>query len=294
MSLVKFKKDISSKHQLSVYDQIPSDIGLLAVWEEIPKWEIPIYLGVPVVQVQSLEHERMGGVKALSYWRDGKCMGFPPTWSRLLDAVERSEGPLIREELAAKVSTEKIWTQSVPGPVSSEMPSPEVGPVNPPSPQGPPGSTEVVQGPVTSEMPSPEVDPVNPPSPQGPPAESTDETSSMSLVKFKKDISSKHQLSVYDQIPSDIGLLAVWEEIPNWKIPIYLGVPLAQVRSLQYKEMGGLEALCLWRDGKCKGSPPPTWNSLLNAVECTEGPLIREKFEAKVSTEEIWTRETEH
>jgi hypothetical protein len=263
MSLVKFKKDISSKHQLSVYDQIPSDIGLLAVWEEIPKWEIPIYLGVPVVQVQSLEHERLGGVKALCYWRDGKCMGSPPTWSKLLDAVERSEGPLIREELAAKVSTEKIWTRA----------------------------TEVVPGQVTSEMPSPEVGPVNPPSPQGPPAESTDETSSMSLVKFKKDISSKHQLSVYDQIPSDIGLLAVWEEIPNWKIPIYLGVPLAQVRSLQYKEMGGLEALCLWRDGKCKGSPPPTWNSLLNAVEHSEGPLIREKFEAKVSTEKIWTRE---
>ena len=31
------------------------------------------------------------------------------------------------------------------------------------------GSTEVVQGPVSSEMPSPEVGPVNPPSPQGPP-----------------------------------------------------------------------------------------------------------------------------
>ena len=30
------------------------------------------------------------------------------------------------------------------------------------------GSTEVVQGPVSSEMPSPEVGPVNPPSPQGP------------------------------------------------------------------------------------------------------------------------------
>ena len=31
------------------------------------------------------------------------------------------------------------------------------------------GSTEVVQSPVSSEMPSPEVGPVNPPSPQGPP-----------------------------------------------------------------------------------------------------------------------------
>ena len=91
-------------------DQTPSDIGLLAVWNEVPKWELPINLGVRLVDVESLMHKEMGGLKALHIWQSGRCKGIPPTWTSLLKAVETTAGPIPRAELETKVLSEKTWT----------------------------------------------------------------------------------------------------------------------------------------------------------------------------------------
>ena len=56
-------------------------------------------------------HEKMGGLKALHIWQSGQCKGIPPTWTSLLKAVETTAGPIPRAELAAKVLSEKTWTQ---------------------------------------------------------------------------------------------------------------------------------------------------------------------------------------
>ena len=90
-------------------DRTPSDIGLLAVWEEVPKWELPINLGVSLTDVDSLRQEGKDGIEALRIC--GRCKGFPPTWTSLLNAVERVEGPQVRQKLSANVGVVKTWTQ---------------------------------------------------------------------------------------------------------------------------------------------------------------------------------------
>ena len=92
-------------------DQTPSDIGLLAVWNEVPKWELPLNLGVSLTDVDSLRQEGKYGIEALRIWRNGQCKGFPPTWTSLLNAVERVEGPQVRQKLSANVGVDKTWTQ---------------------------------------------------------------------------------------------------------------------------------------------------------------------------------------
>ena len=95
----------------STTDQTPSDIGLLAVWKEVPKWELPINLGFSLTDVDSLRQEGKDGIEALRIWRSGRCKGFPPTWTSLLNAVERVEGPQVRQKLSANVGVDKTWTQ---------------------------------------------------------------------------------------------------------------------------------------------------------------------------------------
>ena len=92
-------------------DQTPSDIGLLAVWNEVPKWELPLNLGVSLTDVDSLRQGGKDGIEALHIWRNGRCKGFPPTWTSLLNAVERVEGPQVRQKLSANVGVDKTWTQ---------------------------------------------------------------------------------------------------------------------------------------------------------------------------------------
>jgi hypothetical protein len=91
--------------------QTPSLTGLAAVWKVVPKWDLPIHLGVPLSEVDCLRQEGRGGVDALQIWQSGNCEGFPPTWSSLLDAVERVESAQVGKELSAMVSVEKTWTQ---------------------------------------------------------------------------------------------------------------------------------------------------------------------------------------
>ena len=92
-----------------------------------------------------------------------------------------------------------------------------------------------------------------------------------------------------DRPPSDIGLLAVWNEILNWELPINLGVPFVKVKHCQKDhDLGGLNALKIWKSGQCKGIPP-TWTSLLKAVETTAGPIPRAELEVKVLSEKTWT-----
>ena len=40
-------------------NQTPSDIQLLAVWKEVPKWELAINLGFPLTDVDSLQQEEI-------------------------------------------------------------------------------------------------------------------------------------------------------------------------------------------------------------------------------------------
>ena len=95
-------------------DQTPSDIGLLAVWNEVPKWELLLNLGVSLTDVDSLRQKGKEGIEALRIWRSGRCKGFPPTWTSLLNAVERVEGPLVRQSLL-------MWVLSRPGHSVSEV-----------------------------------------------------------------------------------------------------------------------------------------------------------------------------
>ena len=81
------------------------------MWKVVPKWDLPIHLGVPLSEVDHLRDEGREGVEALQIWQSGNCEGFPPTWSSLLDAVERMESVQVRKELSAMVSVEKTWTQ---------------------------------------------------------------------------------------------------------------------------------------------------------------------------------------
>ena len=92
-------------------DQTPSDIGLLAVWRDVPKWELPLNLGVFLTDVDSLRQEGKDGIEALRILRSGRCKGFPPTWTSLLNAVERVEGPEVRERLSSNVGVDKTWIQ---------------------------------------------------------------------------------------------------------------------------------------------------------------------------------------
>ena len=92
-------------------DQTPSDIGLLAVWNEVPKWELPINLGVSLTDVDSLRQEGKDGIEALRIWQSGSCKYVPPTWTSLLNAVERVEGPQVRQKLSANVGVDKTRTQ---------------------------------------------------------------------------------------------------------------------------------------------------------------------------------------
>ena len=62
------------------------------------------------MDVESLMHEKMGGLKALHIWQSGRCKGIPPTWTSLLEAVETTAGPIPRAELEVKVFSEKTWT----------------------------------------------------------------------------------------------------------------------------------------------------------------------------------------
>ena len=84
---------------------------MLAVWREVPKWELPINLGVSLTDVDSLRQEGKDGIEALRIWQSGRCKGFPPTWTSLLNAVERVEGPEVRERLSSNVGVDKTWTQ---------------------------------------------------------------------------------------------------------------------------------------------------------------------------------------
>ena len=62
--------------------------------EEFPVWDkIAISLGVPINHVEAFQMQHMGGVKALSYWKNGKSgKDYPSTWGFLLKVVEEKMG----------------------------------------------------------------------------------------------------------------------------------------------------------------------------------------------------------
>ena len=105
-------------------------------------------------------------------------------------------------------------------------------------------------------------------------------------------ISSALQVPV-DAIPSDIGLQGTLEMLPNWqKYAISLGLSMEQVEyyaRLQEMNMGGLQALKHWRDGKCGSNFPSTWKFLISVIDDRIGCNVAKDLKAKVTANKLWT-----
>ena len=87
-------------------------MGIHGILEHIPVWyELAIRLGVPFPKVKAYRLDlAMGGIHALSYWRNGRCRGASPTWGFLLETVEKLEGPLVATELRDEAERDKTWS----------------------------------------------------------------------------------------------------------------------------------------------------------------------------------------
>ena len=74
--------------------------------DKFPLWQnLAINLGVPINQVQAFQMQTRGGLKALSYWRNGKSgEAYPSTWDFLLKVVEETEGSKPAEDLLRLVN----------------------------------------------------------------------------------------------------------------------------------------------------------------------------------------------
>ena len=97
----------------SFTDKCPSDVGVLGILEHIPLWyDLAVKLGVPIAQVEAYRLDSaMGGIHALSYWRNGRCRGaFPNTWGFLLETVESLHGPLVAKKLRDEAEREETWS----------------------------------------------------------------------------------------------------------------------------------------------------------------------------------------
>ena len=51
----------------------------------------------------------LGGVKALSFWRNGKCAGFATTWEFCLGKISKLIGPFVAEQFEKRVA--ENWQQ---------------------------------------------------------------------------------------------------------------------------------------------------------------------------------------
>ena len=76
--------------------------------------------------------------------------------------------------------------------------------------------------------------------------------------------------------------------IPDWfQLAVALGVPIAHAeayRDNNPSHIGGLRALCYWRDGKCDLAKfPSTWKFLLETADATCGSHVAIQLEAIVS-----------
>ena len=94
-------------------DLAPSDVGLDQVLLGISwQWHmLAVNLGVPIDMVQKIRTDRLGGLRALQYWRDGRCVElFPTTWRFLLEQVKTMSGTRVAEDLRQKASTEPTWS----------------------------------------------------------------------------------------------------------------------------------------------------------------------------------------
>ena len=96
-------------------DMRPSDKGLSGILEMNPRWEqYAISLGLSIEQAkyyQEQQQEAFRGLLALKHWRDGRCgSSYPGTWRFLLDVMKDDLGPVVADELRAKVVANKTWT----------------------------------------------------------------------------------------------------------------------------------------------------------------------------------------
>ena len=53
-----------------------------------------------------------------------------------------------------------------------------------------------------------------------------------------------------------------------------LGVPREHVKHFQESAIGGLDALCYWRDGQLGREYPTSWEFLLDKIKKSEGPNV--------------------
>ena len=96
-------------------DKCPSDVGVLGILKHIPLWyELAVSLGVPIAQVNAYRLDsKMGGEKALLYWRNGRCeRDYPNTWGFLPETVEKLQGPLVAKQLRDEAKRNKNWSFS--------------------------------------------------------------------------------------------------------------------------------------------------------------------------------------
>ena len=93
----------------------PSDKGLSGILEMNPRWEqYAISLGLSIEQTKyyhEQQQEAFRGLLALKHWRDGQCgSSHPGTWRFLLEVMKDRLGPVVADELRAKVAANKTWT----------------------------------------------------------------------------------------------------------------------------------------------------------------------------------------
>ena len=76
--------------------------------DKFPLWDnIAINLGVPINHVKAFKAQGMGGVSALSYWRNGKSgKDYPSTWGFLMKVIKQTEGSKPAEDLLKLVHKE--------------------------------------------------------------------------------------------------------------------------------------------------------------------------------------------
>ena len=96
-------------------DMRPSDKGLSGILEMNPRWEkYAISLGLSIEEAkyyQEQQQEAFRGLLALKHWRDGRCgSSYPGTWRFLLNVMKDDLGPVVADELRAKVAANKTWT----------------------------------------------------------------------------------------------------------------------------------------------------------------------------------------
>ena len=96
-------------------DMRPSDKGLSGILKMNPRWEqYAISLGLSIEQVKyyhEQQQEAFRGLLALKHWRDRRCgSSYPGTWRFLLDVMKDDLGPVVADELRAKVAANKTWT----------------------------------------------------------------------------------------------------------------------------------------------------------------------------------------